>query len=256
MFSHAGSRWYPLPASPGFKSDMNRFAFVVFVTLVFVVTCFSTDIPNEQKTADSKVDDNRVKQVLDSHHHSWGGMNVPEADGQALYDIIVEHGYKRALEIGTSNGYSGMWIAWALSKTGGKLITVEIDRGRYEEALDYFRKAGLDEYVDARLGDAHDIVPALPGSFDFVFCDADKNWYENYLDAVLPKLEIGGCFAAHNVSEFSSGWGGRGRRGFGRGMGSGFLEYARSIPSLETKVLNIRGSAGMSVSYKVAASSQ
>ena len=57
-------------------------------------------------------------------------MNVPEADGKALYDIILEKGYKDALEIGTSTGYSTLWIAWALSKTGGKVITLEIDKYR------------------------------------------------------------------------------------------------------------------------------
>ena len=236
---------------------MNRFAFVVLITLVLVVACFSTDMPVEQATVDGKVDDDQVRQVINSHYGSRGGMNVPDADAQALYDIIVEHGYKSALEIGTSNGYSGLWIAWALSKTGGKLITVEIDRGRYEEAVAYFRKAGLEDYVDARLGDAHEIVPALPGPFDFVFCDADKNWYENYLKAVLPKLTVGGCFAAHNVSDYSgSGWGRRGRGRFGRGGGDSFLEFARSISNLDTKVLDIRGSAGMSVSYKTVASRQ
>ncbi len=238
-------------------TDMNRFTSIIFAFVILVVACFSTDISGERVAADTEVDDDQVRQVINSHYGSRGGMNVPDADAQALYDIIVEHHYKNALEIGTSNGYSGLWIAWALSKTGGKLITVEIDRGRYEEAVAYFRKAGLEDYVDARLGDAHEIVPALPGPFDFVFCDADKYWYENYLKAVLPKLTVGGCFAAHNVSDYSgSGWGRRGRRGFGRGGGDSFLEFARSIPNLDTKVLDIRGSAGMSVSYKTAASGQ
>jgi predicted O-methyltransferase YrrM len=203
----------------------------------------------EQISANPAVSDARVRQTLDSHRGSWGGMNVPEADGQALYDIIVQHKYKNALEIGTSNGYSGMWIAWALSKTGGKLITVEIDRGRHEEAVANFRAAGLSNYIDARLGDAHEIVPALPGPFDFVFCDADKEWYENYLKAVLPRLSVGGCFSAHNVYE-DRGWGGRrGRRGYG-GPSGGFLEYARSFSNLVTTVLDIPGSGGLSVSYK------
>jgi predicted O-methyltransferase YrrM len=208
----------------------------------------------DEKSREPAVSDAKVRQVLDNHHRSWGGMNVPEADGQALYDIIVKQGYKNALEIGTSNGYSGLWIAWALSKTGGKLITIEIDRARHEEAMGYFREAGLAKYIDARVGDAHELVPALPGPFDFVFCDADKEWYENYLKAVLPKLTVGGCFAAHNVSDFS-GWGGRGgrggfRRGYGGGMSGGFLDYARSFPNLETSVLKIPGSGGLSVSYK------
>ena len=216
-----------------------------------LVAGFSMSISGQQKNADTALDE-RVRQALESHRGSWGGMNVPETDGQALYDIVLKKGYKNALEIGTSNGYSGMWIAWALSKTGGKLITIEIDRGRYEEALANFRNAGLAKFVDARLGDAHEIVPALPGPFDFVFCDADKEWYENYLKSVLSKITIGGCFTAHNVSDYS-GWGGRGRsrRGFGRGdMSGGFLEYARSFPNLETSILNIPGSGGLSVSYK------
>jgi predicted O-methyltransferase YrrM len=213
----------------------------------------ATGFSNKPADSADTAADARVRKVLVSHNSSWGGMNVPEADGKALYDIIVKNGYKRALEIGTSNGYSGLWIAWALSKTGGKLITVEIDRGRHGEAVEYFRQAGLEKFVDARLGDAHEIIPALPGPFDFVFCDADKEWYENYLKAVLPKLTVGGCFAAHNVSDFS-GWGSGGRRGMRRGSGAGgdYLEFARSLANLDTKVLDIPGSGGLAVSYRKA----
>ena len=180
--------------------------------------------------------DRRVERFLDSHRSSWRDMNVPEADGRALFDIIVEHKYKRALEIGTSTGHSGIWIAWALSKTGGKLITIELDRDRREQALTNFREAGVADYIDARLGDAHEIVRALPGPFDFVFSDADKGWYINYLKDIMPKLEVGGCFAAHNVTDRA------------RGYNRDFLEYARSLPYLETKVFT--GGAGMSISFK------
>lgn len=227
---------------------MSKLLWIAILAFVVSAAGFTASPPD----ADGAAADARVRKVLDSHRSSWGGMNIPEADGRALYDTIIKNGYKKALEIGTSNGYSGLWIAWALSKTGGRLITVEIDRGRHEEAVAYFRQAGLEKVVDARLGDAHEIVPALPGPFDFVFCDADKDWYENYLKAVLPKLTLGGCFAAHNVSEYS-GWGRRGRGGRrGYGDGGGFLEYARSFPNLETSVLDIPGSGGLSVSYKKA----
>lgn len=184
--------------------------------------------------------DARVKKFLDSHDWGWGNMNVPAVDGQTLHDIIIKNKYTRALEIGTSTGHSGTWIAWALSKTGGKLITIDIDQRRHREALQNFEAAGLSEYIDARLGDAHEIVPALEGPFDFVFSDADKNWYKNYLIAVLPKLEVGGCYTTHNVSM------GRGRRG--RGGSGSYMEYLLSLPNLETTVDN-RGS-GLSISYK------
>jgi caffeoyl-CoA O-methyltransferase len=220
--------------------------------LISVLTCALCATGFSSKASDS-ADDARVRKVLASHNSSWGGMNVPEADGQALYDIVIQHGYKKALEIGTSNGYSGLWIAWALSKTGGKLITLEIDRGRHDEAVAYFRQAGLEKFVDARLGDAHEIVPTVSGPFDFVFCDADKDWYGNYLKAVLPKLTVGGCFAAHNVSD-PAAWGRGGRGGMRRGYGAGsdFLEFARSFANLDTKVLDLPGSAGLAVSYKKA----
>lgn len=61
-----------------------------------------------------------MRRFLDSHRGSWRDLNVPAADGQVLYDIIVEHGFTRALEIGTSTGHSAIWVAWALSRTGGK----------------------------------------------------------------------------------------------------------------------------------------
>ncbi len=226
---------------------MYKLISIAILAVMICTSVFSTSRSENDTTAS----DARIRKVIDSHRSSWEGMNVPEADGQALHDIVLQNKYKNALEIGTSNGYSGLWIAWALSKTGGKLITIEIDPGRHKEALAYFREAGLDKYIDARLGDAHELVPALSGPFDFVFCDADKDWYENYLKAALPKITVGGCFAAHNVSEYS-GRGGRRGGGFGRGGAAGFLEFARSFQNLDTKVLNIPGSGGLSVSYKKA----
>ena len=188
--------------------------------------------------------DAKVQAFLDRQAGEWRDMNVPETDGKMLYDIIVKNKYTRALEIGTSTGHSGIWIAWALSKTGGRLITIDIDEDRHSEAVANFREAGLDGFIDARLADAHELVPALPGPFDFVFCDADKDWYKNYFVAVLPKLTVGGCFTAHNVSE-------RMRRG---GWGSAdFVEHVLSLPFMET-TFEDRGS-GMSISYKRATTS-
>jgi predicted O-methyltransferase YrrM len=144
------------------------------------------------------------------------------------------------VEIGTSTGHSSIWIAWALSKTGGKLITIEIDEQRHREALENFKAVGLSEFIDARLGNAHEIVPALEGPFDFVFSDADKYWYKNYLIALLPKLEVGGCYTTHNVS--------MSRSGRGRGRNRDYMDYLLSLPNMETTV-DDRGS-GLSISYK------
>ena len=185
---------------------------------------------------DSNLDE-KVKIFLAGHRNSWRDMNVPESDGQLLHDLIVKQGYTRALEIGTSTGHSGIWIAWALSKTGGKLITIDIDEERHREALAHFKEAGLADYIDARRADAHSLVKELKGPFDFVFCDADKEWYKNYFMDVLPKLTVGGCFAAHNVS---------GRGGWGAGV---FYDYVLGLSNMETRLERSRGS-GMSISIK------
>lgn len=182
--------------------------------------------------------DRKVQAFLHSQRGKWHDMNVPEADGKLLYDIIIKNGYTKALEIGTSTGHSAIWIAWALSKTSGKLITVEVDESRYKTALDNFKKAGISEYIDARLADAHELVPRLEGPFDFVFSDADKDWYKNYFDAVAPKLVIGGCYTTHNVSNRTRGY-------FGL---SGYADYLKSLKNFET-IFDDRG-AGVAISYK------
>ncbi len=192
--------------------------------------------------------DRQVRAFLDSQERRWRDMNVPAVDGRKLYDIIVEHGYTRAVEIGTSTGHSGIWIAWALSKTGGRLITIEIDERRHRQAVANFEAAGLSEYIDARLANAHELVPELEGPFDFVFSDADKDWYTQYFRWMLPKLEVGGCFTAHNVQQSSSSgrYGGRGRRGQ-----PGTAEFVRELlatEGLETTFFTRGG--GLSVSFK------
>ena len=209
------------------------------VTLVIMVACATAMVSVSGQSAGGSNDlDTRVKAFLDAHRYGWRDMNVPESDGQLLHDLVVKGGYTRALEIGTSTGRSGIWIALALSKTGGKLTTVDIDEGRHREAVRNFQEAGVGALIDARLADAHDLVPKLDGPFDFVFIDADKEWYTNYVKAVIPKLAIGGCIAAHNVYQ---------RRGWrGGGMTGDYYEYVSGLPFLETTVTP----GGVAISYK------
>ena len=182
--------------------------------------------------------DETVTSFLEDHKEQWMDWNVPAADGRVLYELIIRNQYKRAVEIGTSTGHSAIWIAWALSKTGGKLITIEIDEGRYRQALANFAAAGLSDFIDARLADAHELVMKLQGPIDFVFSDADKGWYKNYFKALAPKIGVGGCFTAHNVTS-----------GFGSGI-TEFLEYVQSRPDFKTEI-NTASPAGISISYKI-----
>jgi predicted O-methyltransferase YrrM len=206
--------------------------FVGISIIIFLLNSSFAQEPDEDDSLDQK-----VKSFLESHKNQWHDMNVPGSDGQALYDLIIKNDYKDALEIGTSTGHSAIWIAWAMSKTGGKLITIELNERRYKQALKNFEEAGLSEYIDARLADAHELVPKLDGPFDFVFVDADKDWYKKYLDFILPKLEEGGCFTAHNVLNT-----------YMHGIPD-FVEYINKHPDLKTNIIHSSGS-GISVSYK------
>lgn len=208
--------------------------FIFLITLIFPSNCTLA-----QHAINNPELDKQVETFLKSKRNQWRDLNVPASDGEMLYNIILENGYTKGLEIGTSTGHSSIWIAWAFSKTDGKLITVEIDEDRYKEALANFKEAGLSEYIDAKLANAHELVKELPGPFDFVFSDADKGWYTNYFREIDPKLESGGCFTAHNISPPGT-----------RGMSgtTEFLEYVLALSNYATSVDNSGG--GLSISYK------
>ncbi len=192
-----------------------------------------------QESGKNKILDERVRTFLEKRQGTWRDLNIPASDGKVLYDLIVKNKYKKALEIGTSTGHSTIFIAWALSKAGGKVITIEIDKDRYRQALANFKEAGVSDYIDARLADAHILVKELQGPFDFVFCDADKEWYKRYFIDVYPKLLTGGCYTAHNVSTQSWGMGGGTRE---------FYDHIKNLPYMTTTVEESGG--GISISYK------
>ena len=211
------------------------------ILLIALILTLSYSIRNGfcEELQDNKALDEKVRMFLENRKGTWHDWNIPYSDGKILYDLILRNKYTKAIEIGTSTGLSAIWIAWALSKTGGKLITIEIDEGRHKKALANFKEAGLSEYIDARLADAHGLVEKLKGPFDFVFSDADKDWYNNYFIALAPKLEVGGCFTAHNASNTGS-----------EGIRE-FIDYVTDLPNFKTTV-DTTSRAGISISYKIA----
>jgi predicted O-methyltransferase YrrM len=208
----------------------------LFIAFIFFSSLFINPTLGEESKINRNLD-SKVRRFLESHRGQWVDWNISDYDGKILYDLIIKNNYKKAVDIGTSTGHSAIWMAWALSKTGGKLITIEIHEGRYKEALTNFKEAGLTEFIDARLADAHELVKKLEGPFDFIFSDADKEWYKNYFVDLVPKLEVGGCFTAHNVS-----W--RSDRSIKE-----FLDYVLSLPNFETRI-DRSGQQGISISYK------
>jgi caffeoyl-CoA O-methyltransferase len=217
---------------------MNQISIKVLIACLGVLILFAGTMisVSAQKLQSSTELDAKVEKFLNENRGKWHEWNVPYQDGKVLYNLIIKNHYKRALEIGTSTGHSAIWMAWALSKTGGKLITIEIDEDRYTTALKNFKKAGVEGFIDARLADAHQLVKELEGPFDFVFSDADKEWYTQYFKDVEPKLVKGGCFTAHNVTNAFGGI-------------KEFLDYIRSLPNYQTTI-DRSSSSGISISYK------
>ncbi|HWQ53154.1 MAG TPA: O-methyltransferase [Bryobacteraceae bacterium] len=161
--------------------------------------------------------------------------NIEPAEGAWLRDVVKKVQGKRALEIGTSTGYSGIWILMGLRQTGGKLITIEIDPGRHKTANANFKAAGLDGMVDSRLGDALKVVPQVDGPLDLVFIDALKSDYLKYYELVLPKMRHGGVIVAHNTASHANEM-------------RDFLDRIRSDPKVTTELIT-PGYQGFSVTY-------
>lgn len=106
---------------------------------------------------------------------------------------------KRVLEIGTSNGYSTIWLAASVAPAGGRVISIDRSPEKHKMARENLAKAGLLEHVELRCGDATEIVASLAGPFDFVFFDADRIDAHNQLALLLPKLDSMAFLLADNA---------------------------------------------------------
>ena len=185
--------------------------------------------------------DDAEKKILDvladmKQNQSRGMLNVPREDGRLLRLLTEALGAKHVVEIGTSNGYSGIWFCLALRTTGGKLTTFEIDAGRAALARENFKRAGVAELATVVEGDAHEKVADLKGPIDVVFLDADKAGYGDYLKKLLPLVRPGGLILAHNTAGQS-------------GEMQDFVKAITTDPSLETLFTAV-GGQGMGITLK------
>lgn len=165
-----------------------------------------------------------------------GQLAVSEEDGRFLRVMVASRGARSILEIGAASGYSGIWLGLGARETGGRVVAIEYDPQRANEASANVAKAGLTDVVRIVHGDAFAEIRKLTGTFDLVFLDAWKPDYKKFFDLVYPRLVPGGVFMAHNVVNKK------------REM-EPFLSTIFSHPNLFTSVVS-PGSEGMSVSYK------
>ncbi len=127
--------------------------------------------------------------------------NVSRQTGNFINMLIKVMGAKKVLELGTSNGYSGLWIAEALKQTGGHLTTVEFWEKRQCLAREYFEKCSFSDIATFKIGSAYDVVKnEIHDEFDLVFIDANKQEYIRFFEAVHPLLKKGGIILADNIT--------------------------------------------------------
>lgn len=127
--------------------------------------------------------------------------NVSRQTGNFINMLIKVMGAKNVLELGTSNGYSGLWIAEALKQTGGHLTTVEFWEKRQCLAREYFEKCSFSDIATFKIGSAYDVVKnEIHDEFDLVFIDANKQEYIRFFEAVHPLLKKGGIILADNIT--------------------------------------------------------
>ncbi len=141
----------------------------------------------------------RALAVLDEMSKGRWYLNVTSREGRVLRQLAESVGAKRVVEVGTSSGYSTIWLALGVRATGGKVFTHEIDPEKVRMARENLKKAGVDDLVTIIEGDAHETVKQHKEPIDVVFLDADKKGYVDYLEKLLPLVRPGGLILGHDM---------------------------------------------------------
>ena len=120
--------------------------------------------------------------------------------GQLILTLALAVGARQIVEVGTSGGYSTLWLAVAAQRTGGRVTTFEIDTDKVALAARTFADAGVADVVEMRVEDAVVGLRAFARDADLVFIDAEKRDYEAYLDLAVAALRPGGLLIADNLT--------------------------------------------------------
>jgi predicted O-methyltransferase YrrM len=181
----------------------------------------------------------RIRQIpFEELQTRWDEFLLPvgPAFGQVMNVLIKEAGFRTILEVGSSYGYSTVWLAEAARHTGGKVISLEIHPGKQEHARESVTKAGLAGFVDFRLGDARESIRAMKERVDFVLLDLWKVFYIDCFDLVYTKLNPGALIAADNMifPEFS------------REAAVKYQQHVRAKPDIQSVLLQV--GSGMELS--------
>jgi len=131
--------------------------------------------------------------------HARRMLNLEPESAELVSILARSSGARHALEIGTSNGYSTIWLAASIGRDGGRVISIDRRPEKHKMARENLSRAGLVEFVDLQCGDATELVATLPGPFDFVIFDADRKSAPEQLRILVPKLESRALVLADNA---------------------------------------------------------
>jgi len=162
-------------------------------------------------------------------------LNITPETGRLLSILVRVLGARDILELGTSNGYSTIWLAWAACATGGHVTTVDQAPHKVAMARENLARAGVDGRVTIREGRILDVLPSLAGPVDFILLDADRPSYLAYLDPLRRLLRPGGLLATDNVVSHAP-------------EVTEFVARLRTDPALETVTLPV--GSGVELTYK------
>lgn len=165
--------------------------------------------------------------------------NLSRASANFLNMLIKISGARNVVEVGTSNGYSGIWLAKALQQNGGHLTTIEYYEKRIVLAQENFKICEVDDIITIKQGSACDVLEELCAQDDFIidfaFIDANKGEYIKYFDIVNSKLKKGGIIAADNITSHPE-------------KVAPFVEKIKADKNYQVEILDLPG--GMLLAYK------
>jgi len=161
---------------------------------------------------------------------------IPREEGVFLNMLVRLKGARRVVELGTSSGYSAIWLGSAAAEHGGVVETVEFDPQKVALASENIRRAGLEDVIRVHHADAAEFLEALEGEVDFVFMDTEKEDYLRHFKLVFPKLARGGLVAADNAVDLAENMG-------------DFLEHVKGLEGAQSVTVGIGN--GVELTYKL-----
>ena len=174
-----------------------------------------------------------LSELEKTQHEFW---NVARETGNFLNMLVKISGCKNGLEIGTSNGYSGLWLGEAFKKNQGKLSTVEYWEKRQSIAIENFEKCGVSDVIESILGAGIDVLKEWKEPLDFVFLDANKAQYIEFFELIDKYLVKGGIITADNITSHPD-------------KVKPFVDAIKADERYQTEILPLP--AGLLVAYKI-----